>query len=137
MQLVKKNIFKALQSGDIEYMIHCCNAQRTMGSGIAKTVRELYPEAFTQVLGSVTEASGIINLIGQRYYGSDRSVRYVSYDALAQGCEAINTKILKGRQSVVVGIPYLFASDRAGGNWEVVSSIMENHLNARVVAFKI
>lgn len=117
--------FAGLNAGEVNHLIHCCNAQGVMGSGFAKSVKELHPYAFlayTQSgcqLGSVTANDGIINLVGQEFYGKDKNRRYVSYDALTDGLARIADSF-----TGPFGIPYLMGCDRAGGEWAVVEKII-------------
>lgn len=139
MLVVKGDVFKALNTGEIDYVMHCCNAQGVMGSGIAKLVKEMYPDAFlaycnNHSLGAVSIEDGIINVVAQQTYGTDRRVRYISYDALVTACEKVNDLI----QGKVIGIPYLFGSDRAGGDWEIVSRIIKRTItSSQVKAYRL
>src|SRR4051812_31470490 len=90
---------------DIEGVIHQANCHCTMGSGIAKTIREKFPEAYETDcrtkkgdLSKMGKASiawtkthpkirVIFNLYGQGDFGTDK--RYTSYDALENGFSAI------------------------------------------------
>ena len=134
--LIKGNVIDALFDKEVDYMIHCCNCQSTMGSGIAKEVRERVPAAFEvymkypQALGNFTEAEGVINLYGQEYYGTygpyyAKTGRQLDYVALEAALIKVVKKFGKGK---VYGLPYKFGSDRAGGDWETVKAIVERHL---------
>jgi O-acetyl-ADP-ribose deacetylase (regulator of RNase III) len=98
MRIVKGNLLDAP-----EYQIaHGCNAQGVMGSGVAKAIREKWPEAYdfyrnayeygdTNELGlgeiiSAPTADGkhiIHNCVTQRFYGRDGQ-KYVNYAALTK-----------------------------------------------------
>jgi len=87
-----------LLKSDCDVIIHCCNCFHTMGARIAKTIKQLFPEAFTAdcatPYGSIAKlghfSAGfspstqktIVNLYGQHRYGKNSKVQYVSYDAL-------------------------------------------------------
>jgi O-acetyl-ADP-ribose deacetylase (regulator of RNase III) len=124
---------------DVDFLIHCCNSQGRMGSGFAKELRARYSGAYEiyeqthRVHGLKTgqivpynapDGRTIFNLIGQRNYGYDGK-RYVSYDGLAEGFEALDTI------AVDLGMSTLFmpviGCDLAGGKWSIVSSIIETH----------
>lgn len=77
------------------HIVHGCNAQGVMGSGVAKIVREMYPEAYKAYsqkycdsglrLGEiipvpVAENLVIHNAITQEFYGTDK--RHVYYPAV-------------------------------------------------------
>jgi len=128
---------------------HCCNAQNQMGSGIAKAIRDEYPvawEVYSEAyrlngnkleLGSITAAvtaggKRIINIVGQEFYGTKKeSLRYVDYEAIYMGLE--ETRYIlenalppcdKGIK-YTLGLPYKMASDRAGGNWKIILTMIE------------
>ena len=42
----KGNLIDLAEQGQFDIIVHGCNCQNTMGSGIAKEIRERYPEAF-------------------------------------------------------------------------------------------
>lgn len=136
MRYKTKCAFEALKDKEVDYLIHCCNAQGVMGSGFAKTVKEQYPEAYKTyiehdlVLGSFTQADGIINAIAQEYYGKSKGRRYLSYDALTDCLQSIADALPTGTR---VGLPYLVGCDRAGGEWAVVEQIIRTTLAKRCI----
>ncbi len=128
------------EGSDVKFLIHCCNAQGRMGSGFAKELRARYPGAYLaydaafqdaglrpgQIVPYLDDHDGrtIFNLIGQRNYGYDGQ-RYVSYDALVEGFEALD------ELAEETGMDKLFMPTLgcalAGGRWPIVSSIIETH----------
>lgn len=42
----KGNLIDMAEAGDFDVIVHGCNCQNVMGSGIAKEIRERYPQAF-------------------------------------------------------------------------------------------
>lgn len=46
LQLAKGNLIDMAEQGLFDIIIHGCNCQNTMGSGIAKEIRERYPQVF-------------------------------------------------------------------------------------------
>lgn len=129
------------QSGEHSWnvAIHCCNAQKTMGSGIALTIKERYPAAYEAYMASemtlgtfsvatLEDGKKIVNLIGQRYYGGDGK-RYVNYEALHEGLETLKNSLeaaLQEGRSYTLAVPYKIASDRAGGSWEIVEAMLKS-----------
>lgn len=86
-------------------IVHGCNAQGVMGSGVAAIVKKLYPEAYkwyktTQKLSglklghiNITSTSTPVhvgNAITQEFYGRDGK-QYVSYDAVVLAMQAAAT----------------------------------------------
>lgn len=46
LKRIKGNLLDMAENGDFDVIVHGCNCQNTMGSGIAKQIRERYPEAY-------------------------------------------------------------------------------------------
>ncbi len=125
---------------DIRHIVHGCNAQGVMGKGVAKLVRDLYPQAYEHyrnqwlrnsalIVGSVQFVDcgdkTIINAITQKNFAKayNDPTRYVSYDAIAECMAAINL-IIPGQQLAMPRI----GAQLGGGKWEVVASIIEAEL---------
>lgn len=139
LKLVKGDIFES----DADVILHQVNCQGVMGSGVAKQVREKYPIVFQYykswcddphlrpgLLGQIqtvytdnTGKQAIINLFSQEKYGRDGK-RYTDYKALENCLKSVN-KQFKGS---TVAIPYHMSCDRGGGDWSVVSKIIEEAL---------
>lgn len=95
---IKGDLLKNVTNGII---VNGCNAQGVMGSGFAKQIREIYPEAYNAYmehykenyagqnilrLGECISAEVlpdllVINAITQKFYGR-KPIRYVDYDAV-------------------------------------------------------
>jgi O-acetyl-ADP-ribose deacetylase (regulator of RNase III) len=142
------NIFDHVKSGVI---IHGCNAQGAMGSGVAKDVRARYPAAYElyrahcekygigsrELLGTIptwANTTGIIdvrqhllivNAITQHRYGHD-NYRYVSYKAVQDCFDAIYV-MCKALDIEEVHFPAI-GSGLGGGDWSIISSIIKDSL---------
>ena len=120
---------------------HGCNAQGVMGAGVAKIIKNKFPQAFNRykeecdeykrykrtewILGNVILEGTIANCITQEFYGIDTD-RYVSYDA-------IDTCMLKLRTLIFYKlIPYIampkIGAGLGGGNWEVIEAIINHRM---------
>lgn len=103
-------------------IVHGCNAQGVMGSGVAALVKKLYPYAFLcykQVhrrhglrLGGVVVAPfpggdgpTVLNAITQEFYGRDGKP-YASYDAVVVAMQAV-AKLAKDEGNVPVHLPMI------------------------------
>jgi len=76
------------------FIVHGCNAQGVMGSGIALQIKTKYPEAYlayknekklklgTCIPIAIKNNLTIINAITQEYYGRNPNIRYVDYEAI-------------------------------------------------------
>jgi O-acetyl-ADP-ribose deacetylase (regulator of RNase III) len=122
---------------EVKHIIHGCNSKGVMGSGVAKVLREKYPQAFRDyndtynsyglelgdVIVSVQDDGKVIhNAITQRDYGRDLSRVYVSYWAIAESFRKINQCGIKE-----IALPKIGAG-LANGDWNVISAIIENTL---------
>lgn len=133
IEFIEGNLVNAFGRGDVDVLVHCCNAQGVMGSGLAKTIKENYPAVFQRyrdlylrkelALGSVVgvrAGEGIIyNIIGQKFYGTDG--RYVNYGALGKCLQTV----AELTPDLVVGFPYKLASDRGGASWIIVREMIQ------------
>lgn len=127
-------------------IVHSCNAQGVMGSGIALEVKNRFPEAYYAYkhdqktyglhLGMiskchVSEGKIIINGIGQRDFGRDGH-RYTSYDAITKIFEHVNLFAVDYLEDKGVALPICFpliGCDRGGGKWEIVSAIIDTTID--------
>lgn len=155
IKVVKGDVFKS----DATFVLHQVNCQGVMGSGVAKQVKEKFPNVFfayinrcdafspKTLLGTAqlvetakdygTKFLGIFNLFSQEKYGYDGK-RYTDYSALRkclfivnETCREFNTT-----DKPTVAIPYLMGCDRGGGDWETVCKIIEDELtDCEVVAY--
>lgn len=139
MKHIKGDIFKS--GADI--ILHQVNCQGVMGSGVAKQVREKYPFVFEyykswcdnpslkpNLLGQIqivyTDNMGkqaIVNLFAQDKFGYDGNC-YTDYNALKKCLDSVNKQFAGCK----IAIPYLMACHRGGGDWSVVSKIIEDTL---------
>lgn len=129
---------------------HGCNARGVMNSGVAKRVRELYPDASTQYrdyckagilppgeihIYVANESRIIANLITQPDFGYE-GMRYISYDALTTACETLD-KHCERLAIHDIAMPRIGAG-LGGGNWEVIESIIETSFQyARVWVYTL
>lgn len=134
------------ESKDAEWnvVVHGCNAQGVMGSGVAKQIRDKYPAAFDVYrkeyeaaglpLGSFTVApvendtKRIVNLVTQQYFGKDGK-RYINYEALYSGLSDIRD-LLVGPKSMgrnwTLAIPAWIGCGLAGGEPLIVQAMVED-----------
>jgi len=140
IEYVKGDLFQT----PIKTIVHGCNAQGVMGSGVAKIIKERYPDAFRRyrsqyekmcvlTLGDIIvvpceyagEKKIIVNAITQEIFGRDGR-RFVSYDAVAESMSKINHMFdLYGIEEVAM--PKIGAG-LANGKWEIIERIIETEL---------
>lgn len=152
IEYIKGDLF----STSIKTIVHGCNAQGVMGSGVAKVIKERYPKAYDRYrkeyeqyhhlkLGHIIPVPCgdrindpvnykiIVNAITQEFYGRDGS-RYVSYDAVAECMSTIN-KFFEVYGIDEVAMPQIGAG-LGGGDWNVLSTIIESEMkNVKPVVY--
>lgn len=131
------NLFDNVETG---FIVHGCNAQGVMGSGVAAIIRKQYPiayQAYMQqapyyILGEVIPAIVdtnlvIVNAITQEYYGTDRV--HADYKAIAQAF--IGTKHLAASdliESTDIHFP-MIGGGLAGGDIRTILTIMDEQFS--------
>lgn len=136
---------KSVKFGDIlsaesGIIVHGCNAQGVMGSGIALQIKNRWPECFNiysnfckvehnkqALLGQIIPYAVpdsdviIVNAITQLNFGKDGK-KYVSYESILRAFDVIaEIAMLK---SVKVHYP-LIGAGLGGGDWAVISDIID------------
>ena len=117
-------------------IIHQANCYHTMGAGIAKRIRTVYPEAFkadcdtirgdinklgTFSVAYTKDGSYIYNLYGQHKFGRDK--RYTNYEAVYTGLSSIKEHMIDNTIKSV-NIPMKMGCNNAGGSWKVINTII-------------
>jgi O-acetyl-ADP-ribose deacetylase (regulator of RNase III) len=139
-----------LMQADEPIIVHGCNAQGVMGSGVALAIRNAYPEAYTgyraeydraglrvgQIVWIETRGKLIGNAISQEWFGRDGK-QYVSYGGIEaifqQIYDIITSRIDPEYHDVpVVAIPRI-GSALGGGDWRVISQIINVAMKDRDV----
>lgn len=128
----------SIKSGVI---LHGCNAQGVMNSGVAKQLRALYPQIYFDYLqvintnnelqipslghSSTTRVSPtliIISGITQEFYGRDGR-QYVDYDAMET--VFINAASDASHYGLQLHVPYMIGAGLGGGNLETITHTLE------------
>ena len=157
MKYVKGDVTKATE----KFIIHGCNAQGVMGSGVALAIKQKWQDCYLHYvkeikanssyhnLGNsytyVTKDGKIIgNLITQEYFGSDGKA-YASLDAIRNSLEEfifdINMINIFGEEEdddgeIVIASPKI-GCGLGGLKWENVSKIYEDFEQLYDVTFVI
>lgn len=129
---------------DINFIAHSCNTRNIMGAGIAKQIKDRYPNAYSadchammegdNVLGdysfAVTDATqnkGIYNMYTQDKIGSKRAVNYEAfYIALNKVADHIEWQIKHEDEEKILGLPYGISCGLAGGNWGIIKAMIKD-----------
>lgn len=139
-QVKKGNLFDNVTDG---YIIHGCNAQGVMGSGVAAIIRNDYPVAYQTymdqsphyILGEVIPAKVadnlvIVNAITQEFFGTDRV--QVDYDAVEQAMKGVKHLANSGMiESKVIHFPFIGAG-LAGGDQHTLLTIFDQQFSDSV-----
>jgi len=155
MYIVRGNVVDALLNKEIDFLLHCCNAQGKYASGIAGEIRQKIPTAYnvymnsintipeSKCLGTISVEKGVVNIIGQKYYGY-AGMRYVNYGALAKAFNdlfyVVQDYSLKQPKDISIGIPHLIGHGLAGGDKLVIMELIEHCLCSwcdNVILYKI
>lgn len=140
---IKGDVTKAPE----KIILQGCNAQGKMNSGVAKAIRNKWPEVFAAynfeadtnglVLGEIypvftfpTKLSEkrkiIVNGITQRFYGRDPKTRYVDYEAIQTVCNA--TRIMMDDYMIsTIAMPKIGAG-LGNGDWKIIEDIINQEL---------
>ena len=141
---VKGNLITLAESGDFDIIVHGCNCQNTMGSGIALEIRNRYPTAYeadclataqwrdpVAKLGNFSYATEfndnypfvIINAYTQLHY-SPRGIDHFEYESFY----LILKKLLLTFGKVRFGFPYI-GMGLAGGDSARILAMLEDFSN--------
>ena len=140
----------------INVIAHSCNCQNVMGAGIAKQIKERYPQAFeadTECYNNEYNEGGnwkvrigdyskaeieskflpnnkgrIYNLYTQSGYSTKK--REVNYEYFWKAMKAMQEDLLfiqhETGEPQVLGLPYGISCGLAGGNWKIIKAIIED-----------
>lgn len=129
------NLLTMAEKGEFDVIGHGCNCSCTMGSGIALSIKNKYPQAYdadlktvpgdVTKLGTITHTDEnvspiIVNCYTQHLYGRGVTV-YADYDAIKNALTALKDKFPGKR----IGLPQIGAG-RANGDWNVIKKIIED-----------
>lgn len=133
-----KHIKGDLLKSDCDYICHQVNCQGIMGSGIAKQIRDRYPEVYIsyrsmcalydpdEILGFIDIVNldaryNVINIFGQLNYGYDGK-QYTSYDAFTNALKMIKEWVPAGMS---IGFPKNIGCGLGGADWDCISALIE------------
>ena len=139
MEIVRGDLIELARRGHFDVIVHGCNCQCTMGAGIAKAIRTVFPAAFGAdlatrkgdrgKLGTIScadaEVDGhsitVVNAYTQFHWRGRKPL--ADYDAIERAFEAVRAQF-SGRR---IGYPRIGAG-LAGGDWERIRSILDTVL---------
>lgn len=132
---IKCDLFEA----PVEIICHSCNCFHTFGLGLAKEIKQRFPEAYEADLktpkgnlskvGTVSIArinregvkvKYVINCYTQFKYG--KGERHTDYEAMYTCLETIRAKVTNSK--LRIGIPYRMGCNLGGADWEIVRQMI-------------
>jgi len=151
MKHIKGDLVKKFSEGLFDVIVHGCNCGNNMGDGIAKTIKNAFPYAYEVDcqtrrfdkdklgtyssadiwVGSTPEFLGtIINAYTQFHWQGSGVL--CDYDAVRSVFRQL--KVDYGNQGKSFGVPAI-GSARAGGDWRIISAIIDEELEGEDVTF--
>jgi len=145
IEIIEGDLLDAFDKGEVNVIGHVVNCQHKMNSGIAKSVRERYPQVYEEYMdnpcelgncgfvdleNSMTTCYTVCNLYAQYNYGYDGK-RYLNYAALADALR----EMADGCPKNIIGFPYNMGCDRAGGDFTIVKEMVEYYFKDFNVKF--
>jgi O-acetyl-ADP-ribose deacetylase (regulator of RNase III) len=139
MKIIKGDLIKLALAGKFDSIVHGCNCFCTMGGGIAKTIKNEFPEAYEadcktekgskDKLGTYSHATiarggneiTVINAYTQHDFKGPGMK--ADYDAI----RAVFRKIKSDFSGKRIGYPKIGAG-LAGGDWDQISKIIDEEL---------
>ena len=129
-----------LLDAQTDVIAHQVNCQGVMGAGLAKQIRDKYPQVYREyqeecmfeyavnLLGScqlikIDDSKWIANLFGQDGYGRDK--RYTDYEAIYKALNNLAVQMLDNGMNSVA-IPYNMSCGLAGGDWNIILAMLES-----------
>lgn len=140
MNIISGDLVKLATENQFSAIIHGANCFCTMGSGIAKQIKETFPEAYTADLytkvGDIdklgTYSSAIINRFDRMFFVINAYTQYdfrgrknVDYDAIRNVFKLIKKDY--GNLGKTFGYPAIGAG-LAGGDWNIIHPIISEEL---------
>lgn len=139
IKTIKGDLIELFKQGEFSAIAHGANSKSLMGAGIAKQIRDYFPEAYEadykdnrlpiNKLGDYSKASVEYGYIFNLYTQLEPGANF-EYSALKQSLEKL--QLLLEAQEYVTGIPIypigipLIGAGIGGGNWSVIKTIFEN-----------
>jgi O-acetyl-ADP-ribose deacetylase (regulator of RNase III) len=133
----KGNLIDLAENGEFDVIVHGCNCFNTMGGGIAREIRERYPDAarmdsrtgrgdinklgtYTSLLVDMPSNHFFTIINAYTQYNMSTGEDVFEYDAFA----LIIRKLLHTYRGVRIGLPYI-GMGLAGGDKELILSYIE------------
>lgn len=130
---VKGNLIDLAEAGEFDVIVHGCNCQNTMGSGIAKEIKHRYPQAYITDTEATKEGENVVGQYSGVKVGTFWIINaYTQFHYLPRGVDHFNyvgfAQILANLSKIFptarFGFPYI-GMGLAGGNSDRILNILE------------
>lgn len=140
VKTISGDIINLLEETTGAYFVHQVNCKRVAGAGLAAQFRKRVPGWFDDYVATEPELGSIhvfpymenyvVNLYGQNSFGYDRM--HTDYGALGVGL--VNLADMLKEESTLY-FPYGMGAGLGGGDWELISSIIEAALQEHNIIY--
>ena len=140
-----------ITNSNCDIICHQVNCQGAMNSGVAKAIREKWPEVYVNykfwcdinaaedllsreqmILVDYEPDRYVVNMFAQLNYGYDGK-RYTSYDAFWNCLNELKQEMPEDATSIA--FPYKIGCVRGGANWKIIRAMIEEVFAGRDVTF--
>jgi O-acetyl-ADP-ribose deacetylase (regulator of RNase III) len=157
MKIIKGDLIQLAKQEEFNLIIHGCNCQGVMGSGIARQIRTNFPFAYAAFkedprkpedkLGTILVTEDLQKKLDPFKFGEDHLLvinaytqltfgrsgqQYVSYDAIRTTMKYVKrlavTSAAQGNVLRKIAYPKIGAG-LGGGDWDVISKIIDEELD--------
>ncbi|MCW4014046.1 MAG: macro domain-containing protein [Candidatus Bathyarchaeota archaeon] len=122
-------------------IVHQVNNKGAMGSGVAGQIRRKWPKHYSDYknahlrlcvnVHTKVEGGWVVGMVAQDGYGRDGKL-YTNYGALRVCLEQV-AESYEGD----INLPYMIGCGLGGGDWDIVSGIIEDVLGERAVVWRL
>ena len=153
-----------LLDANVDIICHQVNCQCVMGAGLAKQIKENFSNVYNEYRNLYIKTEDkksllgcaqfvevynksykyVVNLFGQLYCGV--KLRQTNYEALYIAIETMFESAFKNLyvgNKITIGIPYKLGCGLAGGNWNIVLSMIQelalkyqNYINVNIYKYE-
>jgi O-acetyl-ADP-ribose deacetylase (regulator of RNase III) len=146
MQIEKGDLIQKARGGEFDVIVHGCNCFCTMGAGIAKTIKQVFPAAYKADLATTagdkaklgTYSAAQVNVAGRALTIVNAYTQYqwrgpgpnVDYEAIRQVFRRLK-QVYSGQR---IAYPAIGAG-LAGGDWAIIAAIIDEELAGETHVF--
>ena len=139
MQTEKGDLIQKARAGEFDVIVHGCNCFCTMGAGIAKTIRQVFPAAYEADVATVPADKtklGHYSVARVQVPGKTLDIinAYTQYEWKGPGqkvdYKAVRQVFRQVKQAYAgkrIGYPAIGAG-LAGGDWSMIAAIIDEEL---------